>query len=296
MKILIAGGTGLIGRKLTEQLIVKGHSVVILSRKERSNNASVLQFLKWDGKEIPQTVTEFDVLINLAGEGVMDKAWTLERKKQIIESRTASTFAFVDYINAAKKKPKVLLNASAVGFYGNRGDDILTEESEHGEGFLADVCKQWEKAASFSSIRTVLLRTGIVLANEGGAFKEIMRSYGFGFGSWFGSGTQGFPWIHIADEIGLILFAMENENVSGALNLSAPELLSNKAFIKKLGSVSGKRIAFPAPSFALELALGERAQVLLDSQFVKPEKALALGYKFKFPDAESALKDLLSSP
>ncbi len=296
MNILIAGGTGLIGRKLTEQLIVSGNRVVILSRKERSNTASALQFLKWDGKEIPQTDTEFDVLINLAGEGVMDKGWTLERKKQIVESRTASTFAFVDYINAVKKKPNVFINASAVGFYGNRGEDILTEEAEHGEGFLADVCKQWEKAASLSSIRTVLLRTGIVLANEGGAFKEIIRSYGFGFGSWFGSGTQGFPWIHIADEIGLILFAIGNEKVSGALNLSAPELLSNKAFIKKLGSVSGKRIAFPAPSFALELALGERAQVLLDSQFVKPEKALALGYPFKFPNAESALKDLLSSP
>lgn len=293
MTILIAGGTGLIGRKLTEQLIFSGHSVVILSRKERSNSGEKLKFLKWDGKEIPQTDTDFDVLINLAGEGVMDKPLTLARKKQIIESRTASTFAFVDYINAAKKKPKVLLNASAVGFYGNRGEDILTEESEHGEGFLADVCKQWEKAASFSNIRTVLLRTGIVLANEGGAFKEIMRSYGFGFGSWFGNGEQGFPWIHIADEIGLILFAMENENVSGALNLSAPELLSNKAFIKKLGSVSGKQIAFPAPSFALKLALGERAQVLLDSQFVKPEKALALGYQFKFPIAESALKDLV---
>jgi uncharacterized protein (TIGR01777 family) len=296
MNILIAGGTGLIGRKLTEQLITKENNIVILSRKERSNSGDALKFLKWDGKEIPQTDIDFDVLINLAGEGVRDKPWTLARKKQIIESRTAATFAFVDYINAAKKKPKIFLNASAVGFYGNRGGNILTEESEHGEGFLADVCKQWEKAASFSSIRTVLLRTGIVLANEGGAFKEIMRSYGFGFGAWFGSGSQGFPWIHIADEIGLILFAMENKNVSGALNLSAPELLSNKAFIKKLGSVSGKRIAFPAPSFALELALGERAQVLLDSQFVKPEKALTLGYPFKFPDAEGAIIDLLSSP
>lgn len=294
MNILIAGGTGLIGRKLTEQLIFSGHSVVILSRKERTNSGEKLKFLKWNGKEVPNTTTDFDVLINLAGEGVMDKPWTLARKKQIIESRTAATFAFVDYINAAKKKPKVLLNASAVGFYGNREEDTLTEEAEYGEGFLADVCKQWEKAASFSSIRTVLLRTGIVLANEGGAFKEIMRSYGFGFGAWFGSGSQGFPWIHIADEIGLILFAMENENVSGALNLSAPELLSNKAFIKKLGSISGKRIAFPAPSFALELALGERAQVLLDSQFVKPEKALALGYSFKFPDAEGAMRDLLT--
>lgn len=294
MNILIAGGTGLIGRKLTEQLVFKGHNVVILSRKERSNNSEALKFLKWNGKEIPQIDTYFDVVVNLTGEGVMDKPWTFARKKQIIESRTASTFAFVDYINAAKIKPKVMVNASAVGFYGHRGEEVLTETSDEGTGFLADVCKQWEKAATFSNIRTVLLRTGIVLSNQGGAFKEIMRSYGFGFGSWFGNGKQGFPWIHIEDEIGLILFAIENENVTGALNLSAPELLSNKAFIKKLGSVSGKHIAFPAPSFALELALGERAQVLLDSQFVKPEKALSLGYQFKFPEAEAALNNLLT--
>ncbi len=293
MDILIAGGTGLIGRKLAQQLILKGNRVFILSRKELHNSGEMLKFIQWNGKEIPETSYQFDVLINLTGEGVMDKSWTLERKKQIIESRTSSTFAFVDYINSAKKKPEVFINASAVGYYGERGDEVLTEESPLGKGFLAEVSDQWEKAASFSSIRTVLLRTGIVLANEGGFFKEIMRSYGFGFASWFGTGKQGFPWIHIDDEIGLILFAIENEKVNGAINLSAPELLSNKEFIKKLCNVPGKRIAVSAPSFALEIALGERAQVLLVSQFVKPEKALVLGYKFKFPDAESAIKNLL---
>lgn len=294
MDILIAGGTGLIGRKLTEQLILKGNRVFILSRKELKNSGELLHFLKWNGKEIPETAHQFDVLINLVGEPVMDKPLSVERKKQIIESRTASTFAFVDYISSAKNKPSVFINASAVGYYGNRGDEVLTEESPSGKGFLAEVCDQWEKAAGYSTIRTVLLRTGIVLANEGGAFKEIMLSYGFGFGSWFGSGNQGFPWIHIDDEIALILFAIENERVNGALNLSAPEMLSNKEFIKALGKVSEKKLAFGVPSFALQFGLGERAQVLLDSQFVKPEKALALGYKFKYSDAESALKNLLN--
>lgn len=293
MKILIAGGTGLIGKKLTEYFIADRNEVYILSRKERKSESSFMHYLVWDGKEIPQTDLEFEVLINLAGEPVMEKTWTLERRKKIIESRTASTFAFVDYLNAVKKKPRVFINASAVGYYGERAKEILTEESPSGKSFLAEVCEQWEKAASSSPVRTVFLRTGIVLANEGGAFKEIMRSYGFGFGSWFGSGKQGFPWIHIDDEIGLILFAIENEKLNGALNLSAPELLSNKEFIKTLGTVSGKKLSFGVPSFALELGLGERAHVLLDSQFIKPEKALQLGYKFKFADAESALKNLL---
>ncbi|MCG3166408.1 MAG: Epimerase family protein [Bacteroidia bacterium] len=294
MNILLAGGTGLIGRKLTERLVSKAHTVFILSRKEINADSELLKFIKWDGKEIPETKSEFDVLINLSGEPVMDKPWSAERKKQIIESRTASTFAFVDYINASKNKPGVLINASAVGYYGNRENEVLTEESPSGNGYLAEVCEQWEKAASFSNIRTVLLRTGIVLSNQGGAFKEIMRSYGFGFGSWFGNGEQGFPWIHIEDEIGLILFAIENERIEGALNLTAPELISNKMFIQTLGKVSGKNLAFGVPSFALELGLGERAQVLLDSQFVKPEKALASGYHFKYPIAESALKNLLN--
>lgn len=293
MDILIAGGTGLIGRELTEQLIIKGNRVFILSRKELNNSGEMLHFIQWNGNEIPETKYQFDVLINLAGEPVMDKPLNFERKKQIIESRTASTFAFVDYISSAKKKPSVFINGSAVGYYGDRGEEILTEESLSGKGFLAEVCDQWEKAAAYSTIRTVLLRTGIVLSNEGGAFKEIMRSYGFGFGSWFGNGNQGFPWIHIDDEIGLILFAIKNEKVKGALNLSAPELLSNKEFIKTLGRVSEKNLAFGVPSLALQFGLGERAQVLLDSQFVKPEKALALGYKFKFPDAESALRNLV---
>ncbi len=295
MKILIAGGTGFIGKKLTDRFIAQGNEVFILSRKQQTSATPLVKFLKWNGKEIPQTNEEFDVLINLAGEPVMDKPWTLERKKQIIESRTASTFAFVDYIHSTKKKPKVFINASAVGYYADRGKEILTEESPAGKSFLAEVCEQWEKAAEASSVRTIFIRTGIVLSNEGGAFLEILKTYAFGFGTWFGNGSQGFPWIHLDDEIGLILFAIENENVNGAINLSAPELLTNKEFINILGNVCGKKIAFPAPAFALQLILGERAQLLLDSQFIKPEKALELGYQFKFPDAESALKNLVQN-
>lgn len=293
MNILLAGGTGLIGRKLTETLIAKGYTVFVLSRKAHKNDSQFLKFVQWNGKEIPKINIVFHALINLSGESVMDKALTENRKREIMESRTASTFAFVDYIDAAEKKPNVFINASAVGYYGNRENEILTEQSSGGKSFLAGVCEQWEKAAGFSAIRTVVLRTGIVLSRKGGAFAEIMRSYGFGFGTWFGSGIQGFPWIHIDDVAGLIIFAIENENISGALNVTAPELISNKTFIEKLGTVTGKKIAFGTPSFALQLALGERAELLLDSQFVKPEKALQWGYKFQFPDAESALRNLV---
>lgn len=295
MNILIAGGTGLIGRKLTEELIAAGHHVFILSRKVIENKNTSLNFVRWNGREITETEIDFDVMINLAGEPVMAKAWTKEQKQKILASRTESTFAFVDYINAAKKKPKLFINASAVGYYGDREKEILTEDSHSGKGFLAEVCEQWEKAAEQSSVRTVLLRTGIVLSREGGAFTEILKSYGFGFGAWFGNGKQGFPWIHIDDVIGLILFAIENENVSGALNVAAPELLSNKTFIQLLGKVKGNKLSFGVPSFAMELGLGARAQVLLDSQFVKPEKALRSGYQFKFPEAEGALRELVSS-
>ena len=294
MKILLAGGTGLIGRKLTEHFIAGRNEVFILSRKPRTSNSSFIKFLVWNGKEIPKTREEFDVLINLAGEPVVEKPWSKERKQKILESRTGVTFAFVDHIREAKKKPQVFINASAVGYYGNRDSEILTEHSPAGKGFLAEVCEQWEKAASFSPVRTVFLRTGIVLSREGGALKEILKSYNFGFGTWFGSGTQGFPWIHIDDEIGLILFAIENEQVSGPLNLSAPELISNKEFIKTLGRVIGKKLAFSVPYFALKLVLGERTDILFDSQFEKPEKALQFGYKFKFPDAENALKNLFN--
>ncbi len=295
MNILIAGGTGLIGKKLADHFSVEGNELFILSRKQRASESPFVKFLVWNGKEIPDINFDFEVLINLAGEPVVENPWTLARKKQIIESRTASTSAFVEYIKSAKKKPEVFINASAVGYYGNRGDEILTEDSHSGNGFLPEVCVQWEKAASLSLVRTVILRTGIVFSNDGGAFKEIMRSYSFGFGVWFGSGNQGFPWIHIADEIGLILFALENKKVSGALNLSAPELLSNKLFTKIVGKVSGKKLAFGIPSFVLEFGLGERSTALLDSQFVKPEKALQFGYTYKFPDAESALQNLLEN-
>lgn len=293
MNILISGGTGLIGRKLTEKLISLHHSVFILSRKEISNGAETLRFIKWNGKEIPETKHSFDVLINLAGEPLMEKSWTKEQQQRLLTSRTESATAFVNYIQKVSVKPKVFISASAVGYYGNRGTEILNEESPAGKGFLAGICEEWEKAAQNSKIRTVFIRTGIVLSIEGGAFPEMLNSYGFGFGAWFGTGNQGFPWIHIEDEIGLILFAIENEKLNGALNLSGPELLSNKDFIKILGRIKKRNIAFPVPSFALEIGLGKRAEVLLDSQFVKPQKALELGYQFKFPDAESALNNLL---
>jgi uncharacterized protein (TIGR01777 family) len=292
MHILIAGGSGAIGKNLIPALLKNNHEVFVLTRQEKISNESGLAFLKWDGNEVPELDFEVNAVLNLCGESIASEPWTIERMKVLRESRVKPTLALVDYIKNARTKPKVFLNGSAVGFYGNRGFDLLTENSKKGIGFLSDLCLEWEQAAMGTETRTVILRTGIVLDKFSGALPEALKTFSLGFGGYFGSGNQGFPWIHIQDEVGIIQYCLENEEVKGAVNLVSPKPISYKEFIKEACQI-GHKIALPAPEFALKLVLGDRSEMLLSSQYIFPEKMTEMGYEFQFPNLNKTLLNLL---
>jgi uncharacterized protein (TIGR01777 family) len=291
MNILIAGGTGHIGKKLQKSLLEKGHHLFILSRNPSENNSTPL-FIQWDGVEVPQLPAEMDAVINLCGASIASDTWTEERKKILLNSRIQPTKALLHYIELQTRKPAVFLNASAVGIYGSRQFELLTENSKEGEGYLAELSQGWEEAAQNTLTRTVLLRTGIVLDNQSGALPEAIKTFPLGFGGYFGKGNQGFPWIHMDDEVGLIIHALENTEVEGFLNLVGPETVSYKTFIELASAIKSK-LVLPAPEFVLQFVLGSRSDLLLSSQYVYPEKAVKTGYQFKYPTLKSALENLL---
>jgi uncharacterized protein len=291
MHILIAGGTGHIGKKLQKALLAKGHSLYILTRNPTQNEAS-LSYIHWNGLEVPALHAHMDAVINLCGASIASDTWTDERQKILLESRVKPTLAMLRYMEGLSKKPDVFLNASAVGFYGDRQFDLLTEHSTAGKGYLAELSQAWEKAAHNSLTRTVLLRTGIVLDTHSGALPEALKTFPLGFGGYFGKGNQGFPWIHMDDEVGLIIHALENSTVEGPINLVAPEAVSYKQFIEIAAKIKSKLVV-PAPEFVLNVVLGSRSELVLSSQYVYPEKAVKSGYEFKFSHLKSALEDLL---
>lgn len=293
MKYLIAGGTGLIGRKLILHLIENGNQVTVLSRSEHESVGDLMKYVKWDAKKVPALKEEFDVVVNLTGAGIMDEAWTKKRKQVLYESRVGTTNALVEYINGLEKKPKVFIGASGVGYYGDKGKQEITEKSTQGDKYTSILCGQWEGAALKAKTRVVLLRTGLVLAKEGGLLPESLLSFKFGVAAYFGDGKQGWPWIHIDDEVGAIHFCAENESIEGPVNLAAPGLVNNKEFTKAIGKIKTSIITAPVPEISLKLLFGERHYLLLISQFVKPEKLLNAGYQFKYPELQPALKELL---
>jgi uncharacterized protein (TIGR01777 family) len=303
MHVVIAGGTGLIGRKLIDALLQQNHHVLLLSRTPGKihEHRSSLRMEFWDANA-RDSLTEFldgsDAVINLTGESIAGKRWTRIQKARIRSSRIESTQAIVAAIKQAKRKPSVLLNASAVGFYGNVPEGDVMEPHQQGEGFLADVCASWEAEAlkaQESGVRVVLLRTGIVLDKRGGALQKILLPFQFFFGGPLGSGKQWFPWIHLLDEIGAILFVMGNEHLSGPLNLAAPEPVRMSEFCRTLGKILRRPSWIHVPAWALKLALGEMAEpLLLHGQKVIPQKLIAAGFTFQFPTLEDALKELLA--
>jgi uncharacterized protein (TIGR01777 family) len=306
MKIVIVGATGFIGRKLTEKLLEANHHVIVLSRRERSvpamrqTSKASPEWMTWDGRTPEALIPAMDgasAILNLAGEPIAGKRWSAAQKIKILESRTATTRALVSAAALAARPPKVLLNASAVGFYGNVPEDRLTESSPQGTGFLADVCGQWEREAARVKefgVRVVLLRSGIVLDAHAGALVKFLLPFRFFLGGHFGSGRQWFPWIHERDEINAILFAMEQENISGPLNLCAPAILRQKDFCTVLGDVLHRPSAVAIPGVVLTMMLGEMAgPLLLEGQNAEPRKLIDAGFRFAFPECEEALKDLL---
>lgn len=301
-KVLIAGGTGLVGKRLSVLLKEQGYEVIHLSRRE--NLEAEFPAYRWDveKQEIdPRAMAEVDYVINLAGAGIADKPWTERRKELIVESRTQSTALLQSAINALAVKPKAYLAASAIGYYGDRGETLLFEDSGPGtQGFLAESCMVWEEAIrklSSSELRIVAIRIGVVLANGGGAFPKMKMSLPFRVAPYFGNGQQWFSWIHIDDLCGIFIHALENEEVQGFYNGVAPNPHRNKSLTKEMLKASKyKAMLVPTPNLALRAAMGEMADVVLSGSKVSANKIMAAGYEFQFPELAEAFKDLFAPP
>lgn len=297
-KVLIAGGTGLIGRKLSSLLEKQGFEVMLLSRSK--NNKSRYQLFQWNieqGFIEEQAILEADYVINLAGAGIADKPWTKARKKTIIDSRVQSTRLLKQYFERLNHKPKAYISSTAIGYYGDRGEHWVDEDSEVGKGFLSESTKAWEESIqsiASTGIRTVGIRVGVVLSTQGGALEKMLLPLKMGMSTYFGNGEQWYSWIHINDISNVFIHALRDENMSGTYNGVAPVPVRNKMLAKVLSQVSkGFSILAPAPAFAMRLAMGEMADVVLYSTRVKADKIQSTGFTFEFPTIEEALKDLL---
>ena len=296
MKIVVSGASGLIGTQLVAKLSSSGHEVVRLVR--RSPKSGEIQWNPKSGTLDAAALEGTDAVIHLSGAGIGDKRWTDGYRKEILDSRTATTALLATTMASLSRKPSVFLSGSAIGIYGARNDEQLTEVSTHGTGFLAEVCEQWEAAAKpavDAGIRTVYLRTGIVLSPKGGALKKLLPLFKLGVGGKFGNGKQWQSWISIDDEIGAIEHLL-TANVSGAVNLTAPNPVTNAEFTKVLASVLKRPAIVPVPTFAPKIVLGgELADALLfTGQRVIPAALNASGYMFKHTTLESAFRSLLS--
>jgi len=297
MKILITGASGLIGQALTKQLNATGHTTVAAVRREPRRNDEV-QWNPTTGEMSPSAFDGVDAVVHLAGAGIGDKRWTDSYKMEILQSRTLGTALLADTMASLDKKPSVFLSGSAIGIYGVRDDTELGEDAAIGTGFLADVCRDWEAAsasASAAGIRTVLLRTGIVLSPKGGALKKQLPLFKLGLGGKFGNGKQWQSWISITDEVNAIIHLLTS-NLSGAVNLTAPNAVTNAEFTRVLASVVSRPAILPIPSFGPKLLLGgELADALLfTGQRVVPNALVADGFHFAHPTLDVALRALLN--
>jgi uncharacterized protein (TIGR01777 family) len=296
MQIVIAGGTGFLGRALVGALRAEGHRVRVLTRRPRHADDVAWSPEPDEERARPWTsaIEGADAVINLAGESIAGTRWNAARKKAIRDSRLNATGALVLAIANARQRPPVLISASAVGFYGNRGDERLTEDSSPGTDFLADVCRDWERIAlEVATIsRVVRVRTGVVLGRGGGALPPMALPFRFFVGGPVGSGTQYLSWIHIDDWVAMIRWALHTEGVGGAINLTAPAPVTNTEFAHALGRALHRPAFIRTPAFALRLLLGEEMAeaLVLGGQRVLPARAETMGYSFKYTKVESALR------
>lgn len=307
MRIIITGGTGLIGSALAKNLAADGHEVIVLSRNPaRHTFPAGIRGEKWDSKTAVgwgHLADGAEAIVNLAGApiagtGLLPSRWTEERKHRIRQSRIDAGTAVTEAIAAASKKPRVLIQSSGADYYGDvQSDQIITEAAPNGSGFLADVTVAWEAstaAVEAMGVRRAIIRSGIVLSLESGALPITVLPFKFFAGGPLGSGQQWWPWIHLEDEVRAIRFLIENETAVGPYNLCTPNPLKNKAFAKTIGRVMNRPAMIPAPAFALKLALGEIAAIVLDGRRAIPEKLQADGFTFNYPEADAALRDLLN--
>jgi uncharacterized protein len=294
MKIVVAGGTGFLGTALVDTLRTDSHQVTVLTRHPRRAGD-----LAWSTEGNDQSWThavhDADAVINLAGEGIADRRWTAARKEAIRSSRVRATRALVTAIMAAPRPPSAFISASAIGVYGARGDEPVTEETPPGSDFLADVCREWEALAldAAAATRVVLLRSGLVLAKDGGALPQLALPFRFFAGGPVGSGRQYMSWVHLEDWVAMAHWSLVTGAVSGPLNVTAPNPVTNAQFARALGRALRRPAILPTPGLAVRLALGEMADALvLRGQRVLPVKAQALGFAHRYTTLETALEEI----
>ncbi len=302
-RVIVTGATGMLGRPLCQQLLQRGDEVVVFSRNADSAHRACPQasaHVTWSYTpgDWSDEFERADAIINLAGASLADKRWTAAYKREIVASREAGTRSLVEAAGRATRRPRVFISASGTDYYGDCGDAPVTEETPPGTGFLPDVCVAWEREARRAEeygIRTAIMRTGIVLASHGGALERLLPIFRLGLGGPFLPGTQWWSWVHIDDVIGLFLRALDDEAAHGPINVTAPNPVRNRNFAFLLGRVLHRPAIFPIPRFAVEIIAGEMAgPALFEKQRALPHAAQALGYQFRFPELEPALRDIVS--
>lgn len=296
-RILITGGTGFIGKYLGEKLMREGHFLSIVTRSPeayKNEEAKNQKFISWD--DITSVIENIDVVINMAGENLFGQRWTDAVKKRLYESRILTTRKLVDAIRASVNKPDVFISTSGVNYYRDSGDDVISEESDSGDDFLANLCKDWEKEAELAStlgVRVVIARFGIVLEKDGGVIEKMKLPFNLFLGGPIGSGDQYMPWIHMEDLCRILIFAMENDQLTGALNACSPEPVTMNDFANALGKVMNRPSFFRVPEFVLNIVLGEAAVPVTGSLRVQPKVLQKSGFEFEFDDIELALADVM---
>jgi uncharacterized protein (TIGR01777 family) len=294
MRILVSGASGPIGAALLGALKAQGATVTRLVRNSATGNDQIV----WDPSRplSPDTVSGFDAVIHLAGESIVGR-WTDAKKRRILDSRSQGTGHLAEAVAKASQPPRVFISASAVGFYGNRGDEILSENSPSGKGFAAEICRQWEAAthpAAKAGIRTAQMRIGVVMSADGGALPEMLTPFRLGLGGRLGNGRQWWTWVSVRDVVGAIQHVLNHNSLSGPVNAVAPNPVTNAEFTRILASVLNRPAIFPIPAFAVRMIFGEMGEELfLGSQRVEPTKLAASGYQFQHPDLKNALKEIL---
>ncbi|EMP56676.1 Epimerase family protein yfcH [Marinobacter santoriniensis NKSG1] len=295
--ILITGGTGFIGRELCRQLLERGDTLTILSRQAPETVKAVCGRV-----QCVSNLTElrdhqgFSAVINLAGEGIAEKRWTAARKQALRDSRIALTETLVQVMQSWSKSPEVLVSGSAVGFYGDQGDHTVNEDTQPRDEFTHQLCRDWENAAGAArdlGVRVCVSRTGLVVGPGGGFLQRMVPPFRFGLGGRLGSGTQYMPWVHRADVVNALIWMLDHASASGAYNVVSPDPVTNREFTATLGKVLHRPTPFPAPAMALKLALGEMAGLLLTGQRAIPYRLSDEGFRFEFPELQTALEDAL---
>ena len=302
--VIISGATGFIGTILVKKLVARNYHVVVLSRnpgKAAAFNSSQVKVVAWDGRSANGWGHYVDGaygIINLAGGNIAAGRWTPARKTVILQSRLAAGRAIVEAVTLSARKPRVVIQASGIGYYGNRGDTVLDETSSSGTGFLADVAIQWEKSTKpveALGVRRAIIRTGIVLGRGGGFLSRVLLPFKLFMGGCMGSGRQWLSWIHMEDEVSAICFLLEQDAAQGVFNLSSPQPLTAKDFFVEVGTALGRPSWLPVPGFVMHLALGEMAdELILSGQRALPARLLEAGYAFHYPSAQHALQNILA--